>query len=1174
MSNTTIQLKKSATPTAVPSNLANGELAINYADGKLFYKAANGTIAAISGAGGSGANTFATMNANGTLVVADSASDVLSFISGNNISIVGDAVNDSITIGLKNSIVVPGDVNVGKLYITAVGGDEGGELRLDKPPNGTLAGGVIIDAHQNKIRIFEDSGTNRGVFIDLSLASASVGTDLLSGTGSVDSEARATAAGAFNKANAANVLAFNALPNTNGAIFSGSFRATANVEADRFISNNNGLGENYKVGDDAWIGDTNIANAFRVKGQQNTQHGYISFGTADSKTFGRKGTEDLTWDANTIWTAGNDGAGSGLDADLLDGQHGSFYATDAKATAAFAQANAAPGIANTYATSVGTSGNAYALATATSIGAASNAWANSIVTSANNFAGTMANSANGFATTVGASANARANTVGTSANAFATSVGTSGNAYALATATSIGTAGNSYATAVGTSGNAYATAVGTSGNTFAASVGVGANAFATTVGTSANAYATAVGTSGNAYALSIATSVGTAGNSYATAVGTSGNTYATSVGVGANSYATAVGTSANGFAVAIGASANGWANTKVSSSGGTITGSLSITGNLTVSGNTNFVSVSNFLVDDPLIYLAANNNVSDIVDIGFIGSYANATGANVFTGLYREHADKMYYLFQGYDRVPANNHLGALSNNMTLAVLNADVRTSNLFLFGANAQQFIISAFAQANAAPGIANTYATAVGTSGNTFASSVGVAANTYATSVGTSGNAYATSVGTSGNSFTITVFNTANIALATAQSAFDKANTGTASSNVFTSNVVISVADNTNAALRITQTGAGHALLVEDDTNPDSTPFVVNASGNVGIGNTSPTAKLHIQSDSAVNMINYTAGGNTQYVFQRSNGSISSPTIIETEGTIGGIIFQGYDGEKFVTAASIIGGSAGGTPGLNDMPGRLIFNTTSDGASSASERMRISASGNLGVATSNPTSRLHVVGTSNITSSAVFGSNVGIGRTDSTVGQNVKLDVAGGVNSSILLVNGVEVTSIANSYATSVGASANNWANTKLANTSGVSFSGDLTVTGNVGIGTAHSSNFRLEVGGAFAATTKSFVIPHPSKENMSLRYGSLEGPENGVYVRGIATSDVIDLPDYWNSLVDESTVTVNLTGINSKPPSVNRIENNKVYLNKPLFSKIHCYYTVFAERKDVDKLIVEY
>ena len=30
-------------------------------------------------------------------------------------------------------------------------------------------------------------------------------------------------------------------------------------------------------------------------------------------------------DGNTMWTAGNDGSGSGLDADLLDGQHGSYY---------------------------------------------------------------------------------------------------------------------------------------------------------------------------------------------------------------------------------------------------------------------------------------------------------------------------------------------------------------------------------------------------------------------------------------------------------------------------------------------------------------------------------------------------------------------------------------------------------------------------------------------------------------------------------------------------------------------------------------------------------------------------------------------------------------------------------------------------------------------------------
>jgi hypothetical protein len=49
--------------------------------------------------------------------------------------------------------------------------------------------------------------------------------------------------------------------------------------------------------------------------------------------------------------------------------------------------------------------------------------------------------------------------------------------------------------------------------------------------------------------------------------------------------------------------------------------------------------------------------------------------------------------------------------------------------------------------------------------------------------------------------------------------------------------------STALRITQTGTGNALVVEDSANPDATPFVVDASGNVGIGTTSPTVKLDV-------------------------------------------------------------------------------------------------------------------------------------------------------------------------------------------------------------------------------------------------------------------------------------------------------------------------------------------
>ncbi len=165
------------------------------------------------------------------------------------------------------------------------------------------------------------------------------------------------------------------------------------------------------------------------------------------------------------------------------------------------------------------------------------------------------------------------------------------------------------------------------------------------------------------------------------------------------------------------------ANTKVSKSGDTITGTLSIVGDLVVSGNTYQLNANTMSISDPLIYLAANNYSSDIVDIGFIANYVNTGGANVHTGLYREHTDKEYYLFQGYDREPINNHIGAMSNNMTLSVLNADLRTSNLNLGGANAITWISSGYGVANAAFAKANT---ALQNTSGTFAGDLSLTGN----------------------------------------------------------------------------------------------------------------------------------------------------------------------------------------------------------------------------------------------------------------------------------------------------------------------------------------------------------------------------------------------------------------------------------------------------------------
>jgi hypothetical protein len=129
------------------------------------------------------------------------------------------------------------------------------------------------------------------------------------------------------------------------------------------------------------------------------------------------------------------------------------------------------------------------------------------------------------------------------------------------------------------------------------------------------------------------------------------------------------------------------------------------------------------------------------------------------------------------------------------------------------------------------------------------------------------------------------------------------------------------------------------------------------------------------------------------------------------------------------------------------------------------------------------------------------------------------------------------------------------------------------GNVSIGTSNTSTYKLQVAGSFAATTKSFLIDHPTRPGLQLQHGSLEGPENGVYVRGRLTNSlVIDLPDYWMGLIDAASITVNLTAVGKyQQLYVDRIENNRVYIAGD--QSPDCFYTIWAERKDVAKLKVE-
>ena len=76
-----------------------------------------------------------------------------------------------------SSLIASGDVSGQNLLSTNAVGNEGGEINLAKSPNSTLSGtNVVIDQYADKIRFFEGGGTNRGTYIDLTQAGASVGT--------------------------------------------------------------------------------------------------------------------------------------------------------------------------------------------------------------------------------------------------------------------------------------------------------------------------------------------------------------------------------------------------------------------------------------------------------------------------------------------------------------------------------------------------------------------------------------------------------------------------------------------------------------------------------------------------------------------------------------------------------------------------------------------------------------------------------------------------------------------------------------------------------------------------------------------------------------------------------------------------------------------------------------
>jgi hypothetical protein len=214
----------------------------------------------------------------------------------------------------------------------------------------------------------------------------------------------------------------------------------------------------------------------------------------------------------------------------------------------------------------------------------------------------------------------------------------------------------------------------------------------------------------------------------------------------------------------------------------------------------------------------------------------------------------------------------------------------------------------------------------------------------------------------------------------------------------------ASSASAALTVTQTGSGNSFVVEDSTSPDSTPFIVDANGNVGIGTSSPAYKLDVSDSIATsNRLLFTRTAvSPAYIEMTPSGDNSASLAIWTR-------FGGYSKDFEILNRNILLAQAtAGNVGIGTASPatRLDVNGTTtstaftpSGATVPANGLYLPAANTLGFATaSNERMRIDSAG------------NVGIGVTPNAWGFSGNLDLP--QNSSIAFRSSYG-TILSNSY-----------------------------------------------------------------------------------------------------------------------------------------------------------------